>query len=185
MTAEARGRLWASALIAVLPSLASAHRLDELAQAAYLTLAPGEVALELDLAPGEAVAEAIIAALDADADGVITEAEARAYAQEVLDVSPLHLDETPVPWTLSAVSLPDAAAMRAGSDVIRIDATAPRSDVAGTHALTYATSFAPATSLYMANVFLQPGSGWTYAVTGQERSDDGQSLTVTYEATPG
>jgi hypothetical protein len=34
----------------------------------------------------------------------------------------------------------------------------------------------------MANVFLQPGEGWQYRVTGQQRSDDGRQLTVHYTA---
>ena len=52
------------ALLALAAGPALAHPYDEVVQGAYLTLAPGQVRLELDLTPGPAVADALLKALD-------------------------------------------------------------------------------------------------------------------------
>ena len=173
-----------TASLSMLAGAASAHPVDELIQGAYLTLAPGEVRLDLDLTPGAEVLPLVSPALDPDADGSVTEAEARAYAEDVLADSTLLLDQEPVAWTLGEVTVPDPTFLAAGAGVIRIEATAPRQDREGIHVLAYETRHEPAKSLWMANVFLRPGEGWAYAVHGQERGDDGRSLTVTFEAKP-
>jgi hypothetical protein len=171
-----------AASLSMLAGAATSHPVDELIQGAYLTLAPGEVRLDLDLTPGAEVLPLVSPALDPDADGSVTEAEARAYAEDVLGDSKLLLNEEAVAWTLVGVTVPDPTLLAAGSGVIRIEATAARPDREGIHVLTYETHHEPAKSLWMANVFLRPGEGWTYAVNGQERSDKGRSLTVTFEA---
>jgi len=163
---------------------AAAHPVDELIQGAYLTLAPGEVKLQLDLTPGAEVVPSVSSSLDPDADGAVSEAEARAYAEQVLADSTLILDREPAAWSLVAVTVPDLAVLAEGGGVIRIEATALRPDQDGLHVLAYENYHEPVKSLWMANVFLRPGEGWTYAVTDQERSDEGRSLTVTFEARP-
>jgi hypothetical protein len=173
-----KGLAWM--LLALLPHWAEAHRLDEVVQGAYLTLAPGEVRLELDLTPGIEVSGALLQALDADADGTITKAEAQGYAQRVLAQSTLALDGVTVSWTLGDVNVPPYKNLQVGSDTIRIYATSERPDSPGAHVLGYRNDHQPAASRRMANVFLQPGEGWQYRVTGQQRSDDGRQLTVTY-----
>ena len=185
MRAGARGqglrRAWA--LLAVLPGAALAHPVDEVVQGAYLTLAPGELRLELDVTPGAEVLPSVLPLLDPDADGTVSEAEAEAYAGAVLAASTLTLDGEPAAWTLLAVEVPDPALLAAGGGLIRIDAVAPRPEREGARVLAYVNRHEPAKSLWMANVFLRPGEGWAYAVTGQEHSEDGRGLTVTYEAT--
>lgn len=79
----------------------------------------------------------------------------------------------------------EAGLLMDGAGVIRIEATTPRPEREGTRVLAYVTRHEPARSLWMANVFLRPGEGWTYAATGQEREARGQALTVAYEAAPG
>ena len=181
MSAAMKG---AAVLLALIPGAAPAHPVDEVIQGAYLTIAPGEVRLELDVNPGAEVAPLVLPLLDPDADGAVNEAEARAYAERVLADSTLALDGEPAAWTLVAVEVPETGLLVEGAGMIRIEATAPRPDREGAHVLAYETRHEPAQSLWMANVFLRPGEGWAYAVTGQERDARGQALAVTYEATP-
>ena len=54
--------------LALFPSWAAAHPLNEIVQGAYLTLSPGEVHLELDITPGTQVAGTLLWALDTNAD---------------------------------------------------------------------------------------------------------------------
>ena len=159
---------------------AGAHPLDEVLQGAYLTLAPGEVRLELDLTPGANVAGALLQALDADADRTITVAEAQRYARRVLAQSTLMLDDVAVPWTLGEVNAPAYRALQAGGGTISIRAVAKRPDTAGPHVLSYRNDHQPGPSLRVANIFLEPGEGWRYRVVTQQRSDEGAQLTVAY-----
>ena len=167
-------------LLALWVARADAHPVDEVVQGAYLTLAAGQVRLELDLAPGAEVAEAFLTSLDTNRDQRITEVEARGFAARVLEQSTLLLDGVAVHWALDQVTVPAYQALRFGNDILRIQAIASRADSAGMHALSYRNRFQPAKSQRTANVFVQPGGGWTYQVTGQERTDDGQQLKVSY-----
>jgi len=137
-------------------------------------------ALGGDLTPGMEVAGALLQALDADADRIITEAEAPGYAERVLARSTLTLDDVAMSWMLDAVNVPPYRSLELGGGTVSIHAVAQHPDGAGAHVLSYRNDHQPAASRRTANVFLQPGEGWRYRVTGQRRSDDGRQLTVTY-----
>ena len=169
-------------LLALSPREAAAHPLDEILQGAYLTLAPGEVRLELDLTPGANVAGALLQAIDANADRTITAAEAQRYARRVLTQSTLTLDDVTVFWALGDVVVPPYQALEAGGGTITIRAVAGRRDGEGTHVLGYRNDHQPGPSLRVANIFPEPGQGWQYRVVTQQRSDEGAQLTVTYTA---
>src|SRR4029453_1912380 len=62
----------------------SAHRRDELLQAARIGIAAGRIELELSLTPGIAIADDVIGAIDRDHDGVLSPEEQRNYTKEVL-----------------------------------------------------------------------------------------------------
>lgn len=170
-------------LLALFPSWAGAHPVDEVVQGAYLTLVPGALRLELDVTPGVEVVNTILESLDENADQRVTDSEARAYAQGVLEQSAITHDGVAVSWTLENVSVPPHQNLKLGSDTIKIYAVAKRPDSSGAHTLSYENRYQPAKSQWTANVFLQPGAGWRYHVTGQQRSDDGGQLTVNYTAT--
>ena len=172
----------APVLLALLLGTAGAHPLDEVVQGAYLSLAPGKVLLELDLTPGPLVAGPLIKALDPNADGKVSAAEARVYARQVLEQSTLRVNGAAASWTLDQVEVPPVSALKVGG-VIKIYATAKRPDRTGAHTLTYQNRYQPVKSQWMANIFLLPGAGWQYGVTGQQHSNDGRGLTVTYTAT--
>ena len=65
-------------------------------------------------------------------------------------------------------------------ETLKIQAVAKRRDLKGPHVLSYENRYAPATSRCFANIFLQPAESWEYRVAGQQRSDDGRLLTVSY-----
>jgi hypothetical protein len=62
---------------------ASAHRRDELLQAARIAIDPTRVELQLDLTPGIEVADDLIADIDRDGDGVLSADEKRGYVAHV------------------------------------------------------------------------------------------------------
>lgn len=167
-------------VLLALPCWVEAHPLDEVMQGAYLTLAPGEVRLELDLTPGTKVAGALLKALDANADRTVTDTEAQGYARRVLTQSTLTLDGVAVSWTLDGVYVPPYQALEVGSGTISIHAVAERPDSSGAHTLGYQNSYQPAASRPTANGFLKPCDVWPYRVDGQQRSDSGRQLTVAY-----
>lgn len=180
MKVRAAGAAWLALTLA--PGAAGAHPIDEVVQGAYLTLAPGEVRLELDLTPGAQVAGIVLRDLDADRDRRITEAEALAYARGVMARSTLTVDGKAAAWTIGRVAVPPYANLLGESDTIKVYATARRAERAGAHTLTYENRYEPAKSQCVANIFLRPGAGWAYRVTGQQRSNDGRRLTVSYAA---
>lgn len=163
-----------------LPGWARAYPVDEVVQGAYLTLAPGQVRLELDVAPGAEVAGAVLPALDADR--AASEAEARAYVEAVLSASLILLDGEPAAWDLVTVAPPDLGVAAEGAAAIRIEAVVPRLEREEARSLVYENRDEPATSIRIANVFLSPGDGWTWKVAGQGRDDRGQRLAVICEA---
>jgi hypothetical protein len=173
---------WSAAALALLlaPGRADAHPVDEVVQGAYLTLAPGELRLELDLTPGTEVADAVLRALDANGDRRITDAEARTYAERVLKQSTVTLDGAPAAWRLDRVNAPSYESLKFATDTFKVYAVAVRPDRPGAHSLAYDNRYQPAKSQCIANIFLQPGSGWRYQVTGQKHSDDGRRLSVSY-----
>ena len=174
--------LAASLLAALAPALASAHPVDEVVQGAYLTLAKDEVRLELDLTPGTEVVDSVLTSLDANGDKAVSEAEGRAYGERVLKQSSLSVGGKAAGWRLDRVSVPSYQALVEETATIKVYAVARRPERTGSQSLSYANSYQPAKSQWIANIFLQPGGAWKYRVTGQKHTDDGRGLTVTYTA---
>ena len=170
-----------AAAIALTPPAARAHPLDEVIQAAYVTLAPGEVQLDLEIEPGTLVGGAIARAVDANGDGRISEAEARAYAERVLKASVLTVNGAPARLQLTAIDTPIFANLAAGA-VLHIRAAAPLRMGAGAASLTYLNNYSPLKSQCQANVFLSAGGGWTFRVDAQGHSPDGRRLDVAFRA---
>jgi hypothetical protein len=169
--------LSAGALLAGAPALA--HPLDEVIQAAYVTLAPGEVQLDLEIQPGSLVAPGMARAVDANGDGRISEAEARAYGERVLAASSLTLDGAKAPLRLQKVLAPSYANLSRG-DILRIYAVAGTRMHPGPVTLRFANGYAPMKSQCQANVFLSMGGGWSFKVDRQGHSPDGRRLDVAY-----
>lgn len=176
-------RGWTAAVLAAAaPLTAQAHPLDEVVQGAYLTLKPGQVALELDISPGILVADSLLRRLDADGDTRIGGDEADAFGRHVLGQTRLTIDGAPAAWRLERVAAPPYDNVRQGGDTVRIYAVARRPERAGAHSFTFENRYAPARTQAAANVFLQPNNGWRYTVAGQAHGPDGRSLSVRYTA---
>lgn len=173
-------RLLAAALLPLAAAPASAHPVDELVQAAYLTLIPSGVELQLDLTPGSEIAEVVLAALDSNGDGAASEAEASAFGRAVLMQSALTLDGSAVTWELYRVTAPPLDDLRWGAGVIRIYAQAGQPHAEGSRLLEYRNAYEPTTSQWTANVFLNPGQGRAYEVTEQQRGESGRRFAVAY-----
>jgi len=169
---------------ALLAAGAEAHPLDEVIQAAYLTLAPGEVQLDLEIEPGSLVAGRIARVIDANGDGRISPAEARAYAERVLAQSSLIIDGVAVPLRLDRIDAPVYGNLVQG-DILRIRAVAGRRTRAGPGKISYLNRYDPLKSQCQANVFLSMGSGWRFTVDSQGHSPDGRRLDVAYRAIRG
>lgn len=167
-------------VLCALPFGAVAHQVHEIVQNAYLTLAPGELRLELDLLPGTDVAEAFLADLDPDGNGEVTRAEAEAFAGWVLDRSELLMEGVDADWVLNDIEVPGPSLLASGHSSVRIFATARRTDPDGAGRIVYANRYHPAASQWMANVFVAPAAGMTYRIDVQTRSDQGQELTADY-----
>jgi hypothetical protein len=173
-----------TALLAVIATAGgtrvSAHRLDELSQAARIAIEPGRVELEMSLTPGTAVAGDLIREIDADGNGAFSQAEKQAYAGRALSALMVRVDEGPrLRLVMAEASVPDAAAMRTGDAVIVLRAVAvPSTLSAGSHRLFFRNEHAPANSVYLANA-LVPESDQV-AVTGQQRDGDQRALTIDF-----
>jgi len=187
MTTARSSRVSKRALLALLAVIvigggtrASAHRLDELLQAARIAIGADRVELEVSLTPGTAVADDLIREIDADGNGAFSEAEKQAYAHRILGALVLRVDEGPrLRMTLAGYSVPDAAAMRTGDGAIVISPAARLSPLpAGSHRLFFRNEHAPANSVYLANA-LVPDSGQV-SITGQQRDGDQRALTITF-----
>ena len=174
-----RGRTLAT-LLAALPALAAAHSADGVSRTAYLTLAPGELRLELAVTPGHGTGAELVASIDADGDETLTDPETRAWAERELARSELTLDGAPAAWTLEGVEVPPMGALAADAGSVVIHARASRPGSAGPRVLRYRGGDTPGASRWTANVFVAPEAKDSHAVTGQARGDGGRTLTVRY-----
>ena len=157
----------------------SAHRRDELLQAARLAVEPDRVELELDLTPGIAVADATIADLDRDRDGVLSAGEKRAYAGRVLDNVVLELDGRSLDVETIGSTFPGLNDFRRGEGTIQLHAVAalqPRLD--RDHHLSFRNTNQRDGSVYLANALVPASDRVT--VTAQRRDPEQRELTIDY-----
>ena len=145
---------------------ASAHRIDEYLQAARLAIAPDRITLEMDLTPGVDVAPLIFALINTNHDGMISEAEARAYASQLLKEIVLDLDGHPQRLSLVRAQFPSFREMSDGMGTIRIEAVAVCASGPGQHVLFYQNNHKNDISVYLVNALLPARN---IEITGQHR----------------
>src|SRR4030095_10178638 len=119
----------ACALVVAIGSALSAHRRDELLQAARIAVAPERVDIELDVTPGIDVADDVIADIDRDSNRALSEEEKQAYVNRVSSALALELDGRPLRVDTSASTFPELEAFRRGEGTIRLQAHARLSSV--------------------------------------------------------
>ena len=157
----------------------SAHRSDDYLQAARIGLEPDRVLITLDLTPGIAVAGSFMAALDHDGDGALSTEEQRGYAERVLSVLEVEIDERTIRPRLASWSFPEAAAFRRGEGTIRLEIQATLPGVsAGSHRLFFRNAHLADQSAYLANALVPESARVT--VTAQRRNRDQSELTIEY-----
>ena len=170
----------ACALVLALGSALSAHRRDELLQAARIAVAPERVDIELDLTPGIDVADDVIADIDRDGDRALSEDEKQAYVNRVSSPLALELDGRPLRVESSASTFPELEAFRRGEGTIRLQAHARLSSVSeGAHQLVFRNAQDRDRSVYLANA-LVPESD-RIAITGQRRDGAQREITIDFE----
>jgi len=161
----------------------SAHRRDELLQAARIALEPDRLELELDLTPGIEVADAIIADADLDRDAQVAPPEQWAYCRRVLEAIQLEVDGDALRLQPLSCTFPAVAAIRGGVGIIELKAAAAVQALsAGAHQVVFRNTFQPDGSVYLANA-LVPASD-AVAVTAQHRDGNQRSLAIDYRIAP-
>ncbi len=134
---------------------AGAHRLDEYLQATRLSVETDRVDVEIDLTPGAAIADKALGWIDTDGDGRISDAEAEAYAKEMLRSVTLKIDGRPAAVDLVRSSFPDWSDVRLGVGTIRLRAEAKISAAtAGPHEISFLNTHKPESSVYLVNAMV-------------------------------
>src|SRR5262245_28443346 len=185
LRASCRGTLIvACALLLALGSVLSAHRRDELLQAARIAVAPEQVDIELDLTPGIDVAGGVIADIDRDGNGALSENEKQAYVNRVSSALTMELDGRPLRVESSASTFPELEAFRRGEGTIRLQAHARLPSVSGgAHQLWFRNTRDRDRSVYMANALGAEND--RIAITGQRRDGAQSEITIDFEVRPG
>ena len=156
----------------------SAHRRDELLQAARIAIEDNRVEIELSLTPGIDVADAVIAAIDRDRDGAVSAVEQRDYLRDLMLAMSLSVDGKPLTLegTATFPALPD---LRAGDRSIEVRSiVALPVMTAGRHQLAFGNRHRQDISVYLANA-LRP-DGDSIAVIAQTRDPGQRTLTIDY-----
>jgi hypothetical protein len=167
------------AAIALAATDVSAHRRDELLQAARIAIEPERVALELDLTPGITIADAFIANLDHDRDGLLSLEEQQAYVTSVLAALELQVDRQALRMTPIASTFPALDTFRSGEGTIRVRYAADLPPLtSSTHALSFRNRHRADVGVYLANA-LVPESD-RVDINAQHRDREQRDLTIDY-----
>ncbi len=157
----------------------SAHRRDELLQAARVAIAPDRIELQLDLTAGIDLADDIIACINGDRDGVLSDREKAAYVSTVMSSLEMRLDGNPIRLPSPSIEFPDAPSLRSGDGTIQLTSTIALPELRdGTHAVSFRNGHAKESSVYLANA-LSPADH-RIAIDQQTRDADQQSLTIDF-----
>ena len=114
----------------ILTGVASAHPLDELAQASYVEVSRERVSVELNLTPGERIAGKFFASLDGNRDGALSPGERGVYEKRVLGDLRLSLDGEPLAPALVRSEFPPDAALKSGGGSVKLFVEANLSSLA-------------------------------------------------------
>jgi hypothetical protein len=111
----------AGAILLLVGTTASAHRLDEYLQATTISVERDRVQAQVRLTPGVAVFPMVLADIDTNADGVISEAEQRAYAELVLGDLSLTIDGDRLQLRLVSLKFAKIEEMKEGGGEIQLE----------------------------------------------------------------
>jgi hypothetical protein len=168
--------------LAVNPTPAAAHRLDEYLQATRLDIGADRIVLEVGLTPGASIASKIVEQIDTDRDGCLDSAERSRYAQTVLGSIVVSIDGRATTVALATEEFPSIDTMAAGTGTIRLRAVVSASPQPGRHQLTYRNAHLPETSVYLVNA-LMPRDG-RVQLGAPHRDSTQRELTIDFTVTP-
>jgi nickel/cobalt transporter (NicO) family protein len=157
--------------------MAVAHPADMLVQAAYITLSPKQVKIELDLTAGESVAKDFLVQLDSNQDQQISTVEIQTLASVVLENIALTVNNTPVPLRLESSQSSEIEQIKLGGGQVQLVFVGVIS-ASSQNQFIFKNNFAPVNSGYLANVFVQSSA---VKIISQQRDQTQQTFEVAYE----
>ena len=182
MTAAVR-RLPLLVALLLLPSTASAHRLDEYLQSTLVAVEPDRVRLMIHLTPGVDVAGQVLALVDRDHDGTISASEAVVYGELVHRDLVVRLDQRTVELQRTAWTFPAPSELRIGSGIIKLEfSSAPDPLAPGAHRLTIQNRHLPAVGVYLLNA-ARPKVD-SIEITQQHRNDNQSEGEIGFNVRP-
>ena len=169
----------AMVMIAVGASDLSAHRRDELLQAARIGVAADRIELEMSLTPGIAVADEVIGAIDRDRDGVLSAGEQRDHAALVMAATELRIDGDVIDMGVGTATYPLLNELREGDRSIELRSTVTIPHLSsGRHEIAFTNSYRSDISAYMANA-LKPDSE-RIVIAAQRRAREQRALAIDF-----
>lgn len=155
--------------LTVTPALA--HRLDEYAQVAAISVTNKTVTIDLRLTPGQLVAEEVLALIDTDMDGRVSPEEEDAYVAAVVNDLSVTVDGLVQGPVVSSYAYPDEPSIRAGVGIISITLEVAVKG-AGDHKLSLVNRHMPGTAVYLVNALVPIDS---QIVIGEQRRSHDQA----------
>ena len=166
-------------VIAIGTTSLSAHRRDELLQAARIGVAVDRIELELSLTPGIAVADAVIGDIDRDGDGVLSLEEQRGYMDQVIAATELRIDGRIVNMAAGTSAYPLPAELHDGDRSIELRSAATFPTLSsGRHEIAFTNSYRTDISVYLANA-LKPDSE-QIVIASQHRDPAQRTLVIDF-----
>ncbi|MCA9892445.1 MAG: hypothetical protein KC615_05645 [Anaerolineae bacterium] len=167
--------------LTVQPTLA--HTFDEFEVASYISLAEGDILIEVDITAGYLIGADVAQSIDTDGDLSLSESEVMAFAYEVMESITLASTDSAIDLQLVTFEYPSYRSFAQGIHSIKLHmvATLPESQP-GTYALYYTNTYAyeNVTNEYSVNGFVDTDAQEMIDIMQQDRDWDQTSLELTY-----
>lgn len=158
----------AGAILLLVATSASAHRLDEYLQATIISVEKDRVQVQIRLTPGVAVFPMVLSSIDTDADGIISQAEQRAYAERVLGDLSLTIDGDRLQLRLVSLKFAKIQEMKEGSGEIQLEFDADVSSAGPNRRLIFENQHQSRLAAYLVNCLVPRDPG--IRITAQNRN---------------
>lgn len=168
----------ASMVILGIATPVSAHPLDEIVQASYLSLEGKRVGLEINISAGALVAPTLVGVIDSNGDHVISDDESQTYARRLQSELSLQVDGQARTLVLQKIEMPSWDLVSVGAS-IKAEFLAEATHSAGAHQTVLINRHAPANSVYQ-NVLLAPEDP-RISINSQRQNDKQNEFTVVYD----
>ncbi|OAJ67199.1 hypothetical protein [Gluconobacter cerinus] len=167
---------------ALIPGMASAHRLDEYLQATTIDLARNHIALHLHLVPGVDVAKSVIQELDTNHDGTFSLFEERSYVSQIIHRLSVFLNGEQQPITLNTATFPPLKDIQGGTGVVDLQLTIITVPQIGFNHLIYINRGSGPETAWLVNCLLP--SDPTFHILQQKRSPNQSDYQLDFQILP-